>query len=737
MITEFAADGRGDEPVMAEDSDGSVKQLHDPDKMCPLTSDAPQLMQTASGSRSIHHVPHGDALGQASRGNGKIIRKRSVKRQTPKAAHGKSYDMVRCETGRCETGGALAESVAESTQARNEQDAKALMDVFHEALQQQQQHIIQRFVQELQGTTAMLKHQHEESLNVLHAIGARNGRQLEHEPSSLGSNNDTGQPISAELHQAEEKHSEAVTILQAHPSKLTQLVIQDPPEEALTADRATAIPGDPPQGIHQCKSEGNKPRKEPKSGRMSVSVQKRLASRATLRKKESVEEGLGSGAEFEEWYEKYRQEDRKMNRGMFPDKNQMKKQLQETLIVKEYDVRDCYWESGCAQKIARSNFFEMLTICVIGLNAMWIAVDTDHNNADNLMEADLQFQIAENLFALYFFAELMLRFVAFECKKNCLYDFWFIFDSLLVIQVVMETWLMYLIWFISDGQLSFSAGPMTLLKIVRLCRTARIVRLLRMFPELLVLIRGIGIAIRSVFFTLVLLIVLTYVFSICLKIMTVGDPEINEQYFPTVWAGAKNMLLWAIVPDLEDKFDIISSAGFLSTIMFTAFIFIVSLTMLNMLIGVLVEVIGVVSSLEREQLEINHMKDGLAQLLLQADVECSGEVTIKEFVRLLSNNSAVQFLASVGIDAVALVDISEYMFKGSDTYEYSDMVGALLELRGSNTCTVKDIISLRKWLVHQLQDMNDCIMAQGRQLHSIHLTSSMSTIRPEGSRAFP
>lgn len=336
------------------------------------------------------------------------------------------------------------------------------------------------------------------------------------------------------------------------------------------------------------------------------------------------------------------------------------------------------------------------------------------------MAAEIQFQIAENVFAFYFFTELVIRFAAFERKVNCFYDFWFVFDSLLVIQVVMETWTMYIVWWISGGNISFSSGPMTLLKIVRLCRTARIVRLLRQFPELLVLIRGIGIAIRSVFFTLVLLIVLTYVFSICLKIMTESDPDINNEFFPTVWIGVKNMLLWAIVPDLEDKFGIITTTGFLSTMMFTLFIFLVSLTMLNMLVGVLVEVIGVVSSVEREQLEINHMKEGLSQLLLQADNDCSGKVTIKEFVQLLKNRSAVQFLSSVGIDAIALVDISEYLFKGVETYEYTDMVGALLELRGSNTCTVKDIIDLRKWLIHQLQEINDSVVTQGRQLKCLH-----------------
>lgn len=280
--------------------------------------------------------------------------------------------------------------------------------------------------------------------------------------------------------------------------------------------------------------------------------------------------------------------------------------------------------------------------------------------------------------------------------------------------------MMYIVWLISGGNISFSSGPMTLLKIVRLCRTARIVRLLRQFPELLVLIRGIGIAIRSVFFTLVLLIVLTYVFSICLKIMTESDPDVNNELFPTVWIGVRNMLLWAIVPDLEDNFGIISSTGFLSTMMFTLFIFLVSLTMLNMLVGVLVEVIGVVSTVEREQLEINHMKEGISQLLLQADNDCSGKVTIKEFIQLLKNRSAVQFLSSVGIDAIALVDISEYLFKGVETYEYTDMVGALLELRGSNTCTVKDIIDLRKWLIHQLQEINDCISTQGQQLQCLY-----------------
>jgi voltage-gated sodium channel len=692
-------------------------------------------------------------------------------------AHGcNSSEKVRCGPGK-----PPVESEVESTPSYNEQDPlrtrkPAWMAGFHEALEEQQhriverivqrvpqmtavqaaleeqqERIIQRVMQELYDTTAMLRNQHEESLRVLKGIGARKGLRpvfsVEHELALVENPNDLAQPSTTKGCnglQSQTPLGSSTTdsaalngplgiindSVQLNASKLQpdswaalndtiQCGVQKRRSSAPTlgtiTDSSVQLNGaklQPDNSMASKRKSFNE-----KHTDKSVTFMKRLKQRATRLANAEGAEG-GGVTEFEDWYENH-QKTKKMDKGMFPDKNQMKKQLQESLIVKQYDVRDCYWESGIAQRIARAPLFENATLLVIGFNAVWLAVDTDHNPAQSLAAAATQFQVAENLFALYFSIELLLRFASFEHKRDSLNDFWFVFDSVLVMQVVVETWVMYFILWISDQQLAFSAGPLTLLKIVRLCRTARLVRLLRQFPELVVLIRGIGIAIRSVFFTLVLLVVITYVFSISLKILTENNVEVNNQYFPTVWIGVKNMLLWAIVPDLEEKFDILTPTGFLSTLMFTAFIFITTVTILNMLVGVIVEVVNVVSSVEREQLELKHMREGLWQLLLQADTDCSGEVTIKEFVRLLQNKSAVQFLDSVGIDAIALVDISEYLFKGCETYEYVDMVGALLELRGTNSCTVKDIVSLRKWLSHQLQESNDNIIEQGKQLNTL------------------
>ena len=51
-------------------------------------------------------------------------------------------------------------------------------------------------------------------------------------------------------------------------------------------------------------------------------------------------------------------------------------------------------------------------------------------------------------------------------------------------------------------------------RVLRVLRTARMARLVRLMPELMILIKGMMVACRSVFFTLVLLLLFTYVFSV-------------------------------------------------------------------------------------------------------------------------------------------------------------------------------------------------------------------------------
>jgi len=220
---------------------------------------------------------------------------------------------------------------------------------------------------------------------------------------------------------------------------------------------------------------------------------------------------------------------------------------------------------------------------------------------------------------------------------------------------------------------------------------------LRGCPELLVLLKGIFIAVRSVFFTMILMILLAYMFAIAFAQLTRGS-EVGDDYFSTVPDAMKHLLIAACFPDLEDFIDGVGDEGWALGLLFLLFVLLVSMTILNMLVGVLVEVVGVVASVEKEELMVTFVKEELQKLLETADDTNNNKLSLKEFRWLLLQKEAIAFLRYVGVDVVALVEYVDVIFKGGKEFAFADVVNLIMELRGSNTCTVKDVIDLRKWI---------------------------------------
>ena len=50
------------------------------------------------------------------------------------------------------------------------------------------------------------------------------------------------------------------------------------------------------------------------------------------------------------------------------------------------------------------------SLAIIGLQIIWVAVDTDFNNEDLLVKSDAIFQLAEHFFCTYFAVEVLVRF---------------------------------------------------------------------------------------------------------------------------------------------------------------------------------------------------------------------------------------------------------------------------------------------------------------------------------------
>merc|ERR1719498_1079429 len=96
-----------------------------------------------------------------------------------------------------------------------------------------------------------------------------------------------------------------------------------------------------------------------------------------------------------------------------------------------------------------------------------------------------------------------------------------------------------------------------------------------------------------------------YIFGIAFVQMT-ADSRIGDTYFSTVPDAMNTLLLYGTL--LEDCPDVINAIGeesFFLRALFLLFILLASLTVMNMLVGVIVEVVSVVSAVEHETLKVN------------------------------------------------------------------------------------------------------------------------------------
>merc|ERR1712232_1445811 len=138
--------------------------------------------------------------------------------------------------------------------------------------------------------------------------------------------------------------------------------------------------------------------------------------------------------------------------------------------------------------------------------------------------------------------------------------------------------------------------------------------------ELMVLVKGMTVATRSVLFTLVLLTIIIYVFAIAFT-QLMEETTLHDEYFQTVPKSMSTLLLRGTIPDMADLVEDVGDEHVLYGAVLLVFILLSSLTVLNMLVGVLCEVVSVVSAVEKEQMTVQFVKTKLLELIEQGDVD--------------------------------------------------------------------------------------------------------------------
>merc|ERR1712096_144676 len=108
---------------------------------------------------------------------------------------------------------------------------------------------------------------------------------------------------------------------------------------------------------------------------------------------------------------------------------------------------------------------------------------------------------------------------------------------------------------------------------------------------------------------------------------------------------------------------------------------------MNMLVGVLCEVVSVVSAVEKEQITVTHVKNKLQSMFDRTLVDCDGSKTISktEFENIIFQEDAVLIIQELGVDVMGLVDLTDLIFEDDIELSTADFMQLILSLRGSNT----------------------------------------------------
>jgi len=406
---------------------------------------------------------------------------------------------------------------------------------------------------------------------------------------------------------------------------------------------------------------------------------------------------------------------------------------------KKYNVFDLYWERGYCVSLAKNKYFEYVTLGVISLNAIWIGVDTDLNPASDISTAEIEFLVVENIFCFYFSFELIIRFLAFREKKHSLTDMWFCFDMALVLLMVMETWVFPLVISASAG------GFLSILRLFRLLRLTRMTRLMRSLPELLTLIKGMRAAARSVISTLVLLIIILYIFGILFSslygsyIHEEGCRGCQERWSNVPASMFTLFVAGTLLDDITVVCDDIrnSDPGPSPTVMmifFLIYFMLSSLTVLNMLIGVVCEVISDTASQETENAMVAQVTEILTVVFEEIDADGSGLISKKEFELMTDKRESIEALHILGVEPKHLLALSDTLFdslddgkpKEIDFHEFLEMV---VHLRPENNASVLDIAQLRGLQRRLMLQVEAKIKSLCDQLDLIQIESqAMSTV---------
>jgi len=156
--------------------------------------------------------------------------------------------------------------------------------------------------------------------------------------------------------------------------------------------------------------------------------------------------------------------------------------------------------------------------------------------------------------------------------------------------------------------------------------------------------------------------------------------------------------------------------------LFLVYIFMTSFLMLNMLIGVVCEMVSEVKNGEHELMAKVTLRGELYDIMDVYDEDGNGTLNQFEFERFVRNVEVMQALHKFDVDIRGFQSLSEMMFSNVSTggvqnaLGFDEIMSLAVRLKGTGACRVEDIVKLRDFTKLRLQGLEEHLVANQRIL---------------------
>lgn len=351
----------------------------------------------------------------------------------------------------------------------------------------------------------------------------------------------------------------------------------------------------------------------------------------------------------------------------------------------------------------------------------------------------------ETLVAGVFFFEMILRVLAdrvmyFASVLNII-DFvvaWTSLIDLIVLNMILEA--------------NESLSPVQILRLVRLVRIAK---LLRVFPAFRVILESMRASLQAMFWLVLFMFLVIYVASITC-VMTIGKNSeypafetdggtLHEQalaqfnnymYFGTIWRSMLTLFNLTLLSEVSTVLRATNAVDPWSTCIFSVFILVMTLCLLNTIIGVIVEktvcaVLEDDAHQKRSKARQMEAIEDLAELMFELDEDGNYELDVNELQRGVSNPRLHKLLRHidlpVGFTAEELFNMLD--LDGSGKISRSEFIGGIFRLIFSNdfqrqcltilrdTQTKKLLNAVREQIIEEIRQGQQKLVQEIRQQH--------------------